>query len=135
MKVEYLDDLTDGGRFTQVVSENLIRLYDFDFIEAMAFRELLLKIALGEQKSLNVTEQSFIEAVNCTLTFVIAKTDNGITTSDKLNFNCEMTKQSFSEMIHLIGSFCEPGDEGSGYQWLYELDNPIDLLFSPGGTW
>ncbi|MEP6613864.1 MAG: hypothetical protein ABJA76_18305 [Mucilaginibacter sp.] len=47
MKVEYLDDLTDGDKFTQVVSEKLIQLYDFDFMEARAFGELLQQIATG----------------------------------------------------------------------------------------
>ena len=30
MKLEYLDNISDSGRYKNVVSENLVRLYDFD---------------------------------------------------------------------------------------------------------
>lgn len=33
MKLEYLNDISDGGKYEDVVSENLIRLFDFDRAE------------------------------------------------------------------------------------------------------
>lgn len=54
-------------------------------------------------------------------------------TKDKVNFECALTISLYREMIQLIEPF-EQGEVG-GYQWLYDLDCPIDLLFSPDGTW
>jgi hypothetical protein len=58
--------------------------------------------------------------------------DKGITTSDDKNFVCDLTIKKYKEVVFLM----EPFDkETDGYQWLYDLDTPIDFLFSPGGTW
>jgi len=36
-------------------------------------------------------------------------------------------------MIYLLEPFCEK--EESGYQWLYDVITPIELLFSSNGDW
>ena len=36
-------------------------------------------------------------------------------------------------MIELIEPFCKK--ESKGYQYLYDIDNPIDLMFCPSATY
>ena len=133
MKLEFLDDISDGGKFPQVVSSQLVRLYDFDPIQAIALRENIKEEILKDNMALNFSLLDFIEPVNCNLIFAISDSDEGLKTQDKTIFECALTISSYQRMIHLIDPFCERKTDG--YQWLYELDCEIDLLFSPGGTW
>jgi hypothetical protein len=132
MKVEFLDDISNGGQFKDVVSDKLIRLFDFDSSEADKFQRAIkdlikneIKIALG---SLN-----FIQSVNCSLTLSIDNEDLGIIRTGPAEFECKMTKHSYKEMVSLIQPFVNK--ESDGYQWLYDNMAEIDFLFSPGGTW
>jgi hypothetical protein len=62
-------------------------------------------------------------------------TDYGIEFVEKTGFICGLTKASFQRMVSLIEPFCLR--DLSSYQWLYEVDTEIDLLFSPSakGGW
>jgi hypothetical protein len=133
MKLEYLDDISEGGRYTNVVSDKLIRLYDFDSGQACRLRHLIKKAILDEKRSIDLSSVEFIHPVNCNLVLQIANANEGITTSDNYNFVCTLTIDNYEEMIANIEPFCDPGS--GGYQWLYDIDCPVDLLFSPGGTW
>jgi hypothetical protein len=132
MKLEFLDDISDGGRFPQVVSNQLIRLYDFDSIQAATLKENIEEKILKGNRTLDLSSLDFVQSVNCKLIFVISQQDEGIKTIDRVNFECLLTDQLYQEMIQLIEPFCEGAE---GYQWLYDLDCSIDLLLSPGGTW
>ena len=132
MKLEYLDDLTDGGKFVNVVSEQLIRLYDFDKHQALNFKEIIEKELLGRQKEISLSSLDFLRLLNCNLTLKLSNIDQGITKADDRHFKCYLTDTTYRRMTYLIEPFCKGA---GGYQWLYEIDCPIDLLFSPGGTW
>lgn len=95
-------------------------------------RTLWEKILKGSG-TLDLSSLDFVELVNCNLFFTISNKDEGLKTQDKVNFECALTIPLYQEMTQLIEPF-EQG-ETDGYQWLYHLDCPIDLLFSPGGTW
>ncbi|MCF6406820.1 hypothetical protein L3C95_28235 [Chitinophaga filiformis] len=133
MKIEFLDDISAGGKFTQVVSNQLVRLYDFNTIQATKLKENITEKILKTNQMLDLSSLDFIEPINCNLMFVISDKDEGLKTDDNFNFMCALTLSSYQEMVLLIEPFCEEGTDG--YQWLYEIDTPIDLLFSPGGTW
>jgi hypothetical protein len=75
----------------------------------------------------------YIEAINCTLTLRISALDLGIKSNDKSIFFCDLTKESYEDMTKLIEPFCN--NDLGGYQWLYDIDTPIEFLFSPGGEW
>ena len=111
MKLEFLDDISNGGRFKQLVSDQLVRLYDFGPSQAVRLRE----------------------PVNCHVVFILSEEDKGLQTRNELHFSCALTIASYQQMIYLMEPFCERGF--TGFQWLYELDCEIDLLFPPGGTW
>lgn len=133
MKLEFLDDISDSGRFPNVVSNRLVRLYDFDAIQATKLKDSIIENILKANKALDLSSIDFIEPINCNLTFIISDKDEGLKSHDKMNFVCALTPLLYHEMTLLIEHFCK--QEIDGYQWLYDIDNPIDLLFSPGGNW
>lgn len=141
MKLEFLGDLTDGGKHPWAIPERLIRLYDFNLEHARMFRAAVQRKLIDQGRSVNLVDIPFIEEVNCSLELRIAESDTGITTSDFINFKCDMTLAGYHEMIHMMEPFCDPAEEESTYkfqtyQWLYDAkDEEIDLLFSPGGSW
>ena len=133
MKIEFLDDISDGGRFPHADPNQLVRLYDFDSLEASRLRQTIQKALIESNKEIDLTTLNFIQPINCNLTLQISNKNEGITTPDKKYFICNLTINKYAEMLLLIDPFCDK--EINGYQWLYNLDTPIDFLFSPGGTW
>jgi hypothetical protein len=132
MQLEFLDDISDDGRYAQVVSERLLRLYDFDTKEANEFKQVIQAMISGEKKEVDLASLAFINPVNCNLVLRISEMNEGIITTDNINFTCNLTPSSYENMLMLITPFC---NGASGHQWLYNADGPIDFLFSPGGTW
>jgi len=133
MKIEFLDDISGGGRFPHADPNQLVRLYDFDKLQATLLRDTIQKHILESKKAIDLTTLNFIQSVNCNLTLQISDIDKGITTLVNNNFVCDLTINNYQEMILLIEPFCNI--EINGYQWLYDLDTAIDFLFSPGGSW
>jgi len=132
MKLEFLDDISDGGRFSHVVSERLIRIYDFDPSEARDLKGAIENSLLKAKGELNFASLDFIEPVNCNVILRLSDRDEGLRTADNSRFDCNLTVEAYGDMIALIEPFCNGAE---GYQWLYEVDCPIDFLLSPGGTW
>lgn len=130
MKLEYLEDLTDGGKYTHVVSENLIRLSDFDENQTV----LLIKVInnfLVTKEAVELSDCDFIEAIDCKLLLQLSNEDLGILKAEKSNtFTCNLTEKSYTEAIELMKATSE------GYNWLSITSNEnIDFLYSSGGTW
>ena len=133
MKIEFLDDLTAGGRFPYADPMQLVRLYDFDSSEANQLRQVIQKEIIENNKAIELTALDFIQNVNCKVFLIISDTDKGILSKDYIYFSCILTIEKYKEMIFLMEPFCNK--DSNGYQWLYDLDTSIDFLFSPGGTW
>lgn len=133
MKLEFLKDTSEDGHYSDEVNEQLIRLYDFDAAEAEKFCASIQNNLIVKQQSLDLSSLDFIEAVNCNLILKLSETDEGIITSDNKNFICELTPDNYMNIIKLCEPFCQ--NKSRGFRWLYELDTPIDFLFSPHGTW
>ena len=125
MQLEFLEDINN-------YQEDIIRLYGFDSAEAIKFKSVIDKLIV-DQKNIDLSTLDFIQAINCDLSLRVSETDEGITASAKGNFNCDLTLESYKRISTLIEPFCKK--ESRGFQWLYELDTPIDFLFSPGGKW
>lgn len=126
MKLDYIDEVNEYG-------DNIVRLYDFDMAEAECFRKAILHTIIGNRKILDLSTIKFIQPRNCNLILRASDTDEGITTSDKVTFYCDLTLQGYKQMIVLLEPFCKK--ETIGYQWLYDIDSQTDFLFSAGGTW
>lgn len=133
MKIEFLNDISDGGRFPYADPNQLVRLYKFNTLQARSLRQTIQKIVIDSNKNICLSTLDFIDAVNCNLTLAISDTDKGIHLVDNRNFICNLTIETYKKMIFLMEPFCER--ETNGYQWLYDLDTPIDFLFSKDGSW
>lgn len=106
MKLEFLDDLSDGGKFKDVVSEQLIRLYEFNNLQADALRKAIKQTIIEEGKELNIGEIDFIHKINCNLTLRISEANFGISRNDNSNFYCDLSIKGYENMISLIEPFC-----------------------------
>ncbi|PQJ76418.1 hypothetical protein [Polaribacter glomeratus] len=125
MELDYIEDI-DGHE------QNIVRLYNFNKAEAILFRDLLKATVIDKKQKLDLATVAFITPRNCNLIFGLFKTDEGILTKDNETFFCILTLDGFKKMIKLIEPFCKK--ESKGYQYLYEIDNPIDLLFCPSAS-
>jgi len=135
MKLEFLSNIGDDGKFPGVYPERLIRLYEFHIEEALLFMKAVKNTLVNEERLLALHKLSFIEPINCELTLETSNFDKGILQLKDNVFACCLTKCRYEEMSLLIEPFC---NKASGYQWLYEwecTDSSIEFLLSPHGSW
>lgn len=125
MKLDYIENYNG-------LHENLVRLYNFNKAEAIKFRNLVIEVVILKKQKLDLAQVDFIESRNCNLILGLFKTDEGILTKDNYNFFCILTLQGFENMIRLIEPFCHK--ESRAHQYLYDIDNPTDLLFCPSAS-
>lgn len=123
MKLKFLENINE-------YDEHAIRLNDFDKVQAGRFLQILTDLTKNDKQFINLSDHEFVEPVNCELTFRVTETDEGITTEDYQHFFCDLTLEGYAEMIKLIEPFCVK--ETDAYRILYDLDNPIDFIFSAG---
>jgi len=122
MELDYIENVNG-------LEEHVVRLYNFDMAEAILFRTLLIETIIEERQQLDLSQVPFITPRNCNLILGLFKSDEGILSKDQQTFYCVLTLKGFTNMIDLITPFCNKASRG--YQYLYDIDNPIDLLFSP----
>lgn len=126
MELDYIANLNEFG-------ENVVRLYNFDKSEVIKFRDLIQDTIVNRKLKLDLSQVDFIKARNCNLILGLFKTDEGILSVDDQTFYCALTLEGYKNMLKLLEPFCKK--ETKGYQYLYDIDNPTDFLFSPAGTW
>lgn len=123
MKLEFLKNINK-------YNEHAVRLSDFNASEASLFMAAVERLIADAATPLELSSLPFIESVNCRLTLRSSEEDSGISYSGNLDFYCDLRLDSYREMVILLIPFCKK--ESKGYQWLYDLDNPIGFLFSAG---
>jgi len=124
MKLGYIEHVNE-------YEENILRLYNFDQIQASKFRNLIEDVIVNKKQRLDLSKVDFIETDDCNLILGLFKTDEGIMSRDNQNFVCALTLNSFKNMLKLIEPFCNK--ETKSFQYLYDVDNPTDFVFSPSG--
>ncbi len=132
MKLEFLDDISNGGKFLGIVTDKLVRLFDFDTKDARGLINQIEDSIIKKGENLILNDLPFVESLNCTLCLNLGEIDTGITTQNNYNFDCNLRKEAYQDMIKFIESFCQ---DLSGYQWLCDSDSEIEFLFSPKGGW
>jgi hypothetical protein len=125
MKLNYIDNLNEYG-------DNMVRLFDFDKLHSIKFRDLVQEIVVGKKQELDLATIDFIEALNCNLILRIAEEDEGILSEDNVNFYCDLTLEGYNQMLILLQPFCEK--ETKGFKYLYDIDSLTDFLFAPAGS-
>ena len=126
MELDYIADVNEFG-------ENIVRLYNFDKNQVIKFRDLIKDTVIEKKQKLDLSQVDFIKARNCNLILGLFKSDEGILSADDKTFYCALTMEGYINMVQLLEPFCLK--ETRGYQFLYDIDNPTDFLFSPAGTW
>jgi hypothetical protein len=126
MELDYIENVNG-------LDENVVRLYNFDMAESIKFRALIKDVIIDKKKRLDLSEVDFITPRNCNLLFGLFNSDEGILTKDNETFFCALTMESYVNMITLLEPFCKK--ESRGFQYLYNVDSPTDLLFSPTASW
>ena len=136
MKLEFLDDITDNGKYPYADPDKLIRLYDFNQSETQQLIDIIQSRIITNNESLDLSTLDFIQTENCNLRFEIGSVDIGIKPSINNKFVCNLTVESYKTMVDYMKVFANKENSLGGYNWLYDpSENKIDLLFSPGGTW
>ena len=107
-------------------------MYNFNKAEAIQFRAVLEDTVIDKKQKLDLSEVDFITPRNCNLIFGLFKSDEGIITKDSETFFCVLTLSGFKNMLKLLEPFCNK--ESRSFQYLYDIDNPTDLLFSPSAS-
>ena len=132
MKLELLKDLSEGGKYKNVSSENLVRLYDFDKAETERLIQLIVEYLIENSQSLQLSSLNFIESLNCNLLLKISNKDEGIIATEKADtLICSLTTDSYQAMVEIMIKVSE-----NGFNWLCDTSiDDIDFLYSKGGTW
>jgi hypothetical protein len=78
MKLEYIDDITDGGKYPDADPDKLIRLYSFDREEVEKLVNIIQYWIIKMKESVDVSALAFVQPLNCSLQFEISRTDIGI---------------------------------------------------------
>ena len=125
MQLDYLDNYNG-------LNENIVRLFNFDRAEAIQFRDLIQDNVIEKKQKLDLSQIDFINTESCNLIFGLFKTDEGILTKDNQSFFCILTMAGFQKMVQLLKPFCLK--ETRSHQYLYDIDNPTDLLFAPAAS-
>jgi hypothetical protein len=125
MKIDFIPNINAFG-------DAVVRLYDFDREEAIKLKDEIEKVLIDEKRSLSLSDMECIEPMNCDLTLRINDEDLGIVSAKERTFFCDLTFEGYLNMMELIDPFCTR--DTIGYQYLYDLDIPVDLLFSPAGA-
>lgn len=133
MKLEFLDDISDGGKYPWADPIHLVRLYDFDHSEVEEFRQAIQRMLIEGNNKLDVSSLPIVQPVNCRLVLRISPIDKGLTTAENQTIYCDLTKEAYRQMFALLEPFCQR--DATGYQWLYDLNTPIDFLISKDGSW
>ena len=125
MELDYIENVNG-------LDENVVLLYNFKKTEAIKFKTLLEDIVITKKQKLDLSLIDFITPRNCNLIFGLFKSDEGILTKDNQTFFCVLTLDGFTKMIKLLEPFCLK--DTRSHQYLYDIDNPTDLLFCPSAT-
>jgi hypothetical protein len=129
MKIEYLTNTNPDHP-----KESILRIFDFDSTQACQFRDILAKLATGSASEIDISDLPFVTSIDgCRLILKAGMRDKGLNHVSSTTFECTLTRLTWENAEGLVEPFCE--GNLSGYQWLYDLDNDIEFLFSPSGDW
>ena len=112
----------------------LLRLYDFDVVEAVRLREAFRSLATGAVRVLPLHEEWWIQPIEgCALELRLSSRDLGVVQRLPSKFDCSLTAEGWIDMALLADTFCA-SLRPEGCQWLSD-SGEISLLLSPSGRW
>jgi hypothetical protein len=125
VKLEYLPDGSPDCP--------LIRLFEFDQLEAQRLRQLVISLVAGDRQDVALQNEEWVKPVGeCCLNLRRGNRNQGVRQAQALKFNCVLTPDGWSNVEALLEPFCESNTPG--FQWLTH-DGRIALLISANGQW
>jgi hypothetical protein len=111
----------------------LIRLFDFNPVEAAALGVTIAALAAGRVERVAALELPDVAVVDgCELVLLARGWDQSIVQVGRAVFECGFTPNTWNHVAGLI----EPFAAGSGgYQWLAGVPGDSSLLLSVSGLW
>jgi hypothetical protein len=110
----------------------ILQIYGDKAVEYDLLINEIGQLVSGEKDKLNVTNlENFISHSNIKVVFTVSETDIGVVTNDEMDFNCYLSKNTWSGVIRKLTVLKPPSH---GYGWLDETAD-ISLLISKGLSW
>jgi len=110
----------------------LIRLYEFDQVQARKLREVIGAMIAGERQAAALHHEQWVEPLGgCSLILRAGSRNNGVRRAKDLRFEWVLNVDGWSNVEGLIEPFSE--SETAGFQWLN--DGAIAVLISRDGHW
>ena len=122
MKLDYLKDGSDDCP--------LVRLYEFDSVEAGRLRQTFDALAEGSIERVGLETVESVDGSH--LAFVRSTCDRGVVEITPHHFEVALASEGWRQAADFVAPFC---DGGFGYQWLAPQTRGIQLLFSKDGAW
>jgi len=111
----------------------LIRLYDFDQLQAKRLSKLVKSLAAGDRENVALHNEAWVESVGeCCLRLQSGKRNQRIRTTPSGTFECVLSAEGWKDIEGLLEPFRE--SKTSGFRWLTR-QGKIALLISPSGQW
>jgi hypothetical protein len=125
VKLEYLPDGSPDCP--------LIRLFEFDQLEARRLRQLVTSLIGGDRHDVQLHNEEWIKPIGeCRLNLRQADRNQGVRQVLALDFECVLSLDGWSNVEGLLEHFY--GSTTSGFQWLTH-DGRVALLISQSGQW
>ena len=128
MRIDYLDHILESRP-----ADGVVRIFDFNGLEARKLETAILQFAAGST-DLDISELDFVEPGAPRFVLSIGKSDIGIQKLGSDFLRCSLTKSAFLQMAELVHEYGRDSSPG-GHRYLYDVNNPIDLIMSPSGDW
>ncbi len=128
MKLEFLANVN-----IHYPDDSIIRLYDFDEKETLELMNIIHKL-IENKNEIVLDKAPFITSSTCGLILRLSNQDIGIKNNYDNVYICQLKGETYLEMIELLKPFSQSNDN-TMYQWLYDINTPIDFLYSSSGEW
>jgi len=80
MELDYIENVNG-------LEEHVVRLYNFNMVEAIQFRALLIETIMEKQQPLDLSQVAFIKPRNCNLILGLFASDEGNSRTKKNTIN------------------------------------------------
>jgi len=128
MKINIFENVNDD-----YPDDKIICINDFDTSDLKFLINSIEKI-INEGIGFSITNDTKNQNGSIVLTFSTSEIDYGIKQVDNKSFICILTTSKYSVMGELLQHFMKK-DIKKGYQWLFDLNSPIELLLSYNCKW
>lgn len=114
--------------------DKIVRLWDYSKSDLECFSQSINAI-IKDSCELLISDATYITKSEITLLLKVGDTDLGIipVIEGEQIYHCILKVESFIAMHEMITNIVR--SDLKGFQWLYDLNTNIDLLFSKSGIW